>query len=73
VPLYEYLCRNCHTQFEKLVFNSQSEVVCKNCGSPDITQLLSTFAVGSGSGRSVPQEGPCSTCGAAQRGECGMM
>ncbi len=73
MPLYEYLCRACNTQFEQLVFNTQTEIVCRKCGNSDVKQLLSTFAVGSSGKKSIPEGGPCSTCGAAERGQCQMM
>jgi putative FmdB family regulatory protein len=72
VPLFEYECRSCKAQFEQLVFNTRSEVVCRECGSASVVQLLSTFAVKASSERSVPEPGPCGSCGAAQRGMCGL-
>jgi putative FmdB family regulatory protein len=73
VPLYEYECLNCKAQFEKLVFNSQTEVLCSACGSPRVAQKLSVFAVGSsqGTAKTAPDAGPCGNCEAAQRGLCG--
>ncbi len=73
MPLFEYECVSCKTRFEKLVFNGKSEVTCRNCGSPDVTQLLSVFSVAGTSGREEVEPGPCASCGAAQRGMCGMM
>ncbi len=72
MPLYEYECAECKAKFEKLVYNFQAEVACAECGSPKVTQLLSVFAVGASSSNSVPEPGPCGSCGAAQRGLCGM-
>ena len=73
VPLYEYECQECRSRFEKLVFNKETEIVCSACGSPKISQQLSTFAVvGSPQGGSAPEAGPCGNCSSAQRGICGM-
>jgi hypothetical protein len=48
-------------------------VACKNCASPKVEKLLSVFAVGASSHGSASMEtGPCGSCGAAQRGMCGM-
>ena len=71
MPLYEYHCRECDTRFEELVFNREAAIVCRKCGSDKVSQLLSTFAVAGGAGR-APEPGPCGSCGAAQRGMCGM-
>jgi putative FmdB family regulatory protein len=73
VPLYEYECRSCKAQFEQLVFNNETQVVCRECGAANVVQLLSTFAVGGSSAKTPADPGPCGSCGAAQRGMCGMM
>ncbi len=73
MPLFEYECGDCKARFELLVYGRNERVVCKECGSPKLVQLLSTFAVAGTSDRTAPEPGPCSTCGAAQRGMCGMM
>jgi putative FmdB family regulatory protein len=72
VPLFEYECRVCSARFEKLVFDRGEEVACRSCGSTNIAQLISTFAVSGTSDRSAAEHGPCGACGAAQRGMCGM-
>ena len=72
MPLFEYECRKCHTRFEKLIFDRSETVSCRSCGSEEITQLLSTFAVSGISDRPAPEPGPCGACGAAQRGMCGI-
>jgi putative FmdB family regulatory protein len=70
VPLYEYECKSCKSKFEQLVFHDASGIVCRECGSSDITQLLSVFSVAGTSGRTEVEPGPCDTCGAARRGTC---
>ncbi len=72
MPLYEYECRSCHARFERLVFDRTLEVVCGECGSRDVAQLLSTFAVGGDSGNTAAQAGPCASCQGMQGGECPM-
>ncbi len=72
MPLFEYECKDCKARFEQLVFNSTTRVVCRECGSAKLVQLLSTFAVAGGSDRTAPESGPCGACGAAQRGMCGI-
>ncbi|MGH7177093.1 MAG: FmdB family zinc ribbon protein [Tepidisphaeraceae bacterium] len=75
MPLYEYSCRDCDAQFEKLVKPAgESRVVaCPKCGSKRTSRLLSVFAVAKGSSnsasRSTPQ-GMCGRCGGP--GPCAM-
>lgn len=71
MPMYEYECKNCGSNFEQLVFNHDEKVVCRSCESTNVEQRLSLFAVvGDRAGSARPEEGPCGTCGAAQRGMC---
>ena len=72
MPMYEYECRSCKARFEHLVFDRAAEVVCRKCGSGDVAQLLSTFAVGSESAKSAPEAGPCAGCQGMQGGTCPM-
>lgn len=71
MPLYEYECRSCKARFERLVSGSKVEVTCLKCGSTDLAQLFSTFAVSTGTAKAA-DPGPCGACGAAQRGMCGV-
>lgn len=71
MPIFEYHCRDCGTKFEKIVASSTASVTCRQCESPQVEKLLSTFAV-SGSLKTFPPEsGPCGACGAPRRGMCG--
>lgn len=72
MPLFEYECTDCKTRFEQLVLSESPGVVCRGCGSANVSQLLSTFSVGNGTDRSSVEANPCSTCGAAERGMCGL-
>ncbi len=46
MPLYDYVCYTCGSNFEKLrrIGDDDSEVRCPDCGSERIERLLSTFA-----------------------------
>jgi putative FmdB family regulatory protein len=48
MPIYEYLCEDCGTRFEKLVRNGVS-VACPSCGEGHLKQELSVFAAHSSS------------------------
>lgn len=58
MPIYEYLCEDCGTKFEKLVRNG-AEVACPSCGTDHLKQELSTFAAPSNSAGGAPQMGGC--------------
>jgi putative FmdB family regulatory protein len=51
MPIFEYLCEDCGTKFEKLVRRpATDEVLCPSCGQSHLEQQLSTFAApGNGS------------------------
>ena len=66
MPLYEFVCRKCGSEFEALLKNSSEEVVCVNCGEGHPERKLSRFSPGrSGSGRQA------SCCGGADNAACG--
>jgi putative FmdB family regulatory protein len=43
MPIFEYLCDDCGTKFEKLVRNGD-QVLCPSCGEDHLTTQFSTFA-----------------------------
>ena len=72
MPIYEYLCDECETRFERIVINKQQEIACPKCASKKATIQLSVFAspTGSSSGvsaKSSSSSGGGSCCG----GGCG--
>jgi putative FmdB family regulatory protein len=68
MPLYEYVCDDCRTRFEKLVRAWGEAVVCPKCASAAVEKQLSTFAfAGADGGFGASASGGCG-CG---RGGCG--
>lgn len=64
MPLYEYLCSDCHHDFEFLVYGSQSPS-CPECQSTKLEKRFSVFAVNA---QNTPRPnsnlpGECGTCG----------
>jgi putative FmdB family regulatory protein len=53
VPLFEFECVACRSQFETLVRPASEEVACPQCGGRDLRKLFSLFAVDSAATRSV--------------------
>ncbi len=69
MPIFEYRCRDCGAQFEKILNAGAPAVRCASCESPNVEKLLSLFAV-AGSAPADAEPGPC-PCGAPRRGMCG--
>jgi putative FmdB family regulatory protein len=70
MPIYEYICDDCKTSFEKIVFSKQQEIACPKCSSKKATIQLSVFSstVAGGSPKSfTPSPGGGACCG----GGCG--
>ncbi len=71
MPIFEYRCRACGTQFEKIVSSGAAQITCKDCGSQQVEKLLSVFAVvGASRSPDLTEPGPCGACGAPRRGMC---
>ena len=68
MPIYEYECRDCGEEFEKLVFGTQ-KVTCPKCDSKDIKKKFSVFGM---SGVEKPFAGTsgCSTCSRSSCSSC---
>ena len=67
MPVYEYYCRSCESQFERLRPISAAEELARcPAGHPNAARTLSVFAVFSKSagGESLPMGGGCA-CGGA--------
>ena len=69
MPIYEYRCEKCGTVNEMLVFNTKEQVSCKNCGSAELTKLMSAPNISMGGGSpsfEMPSGGCCgspNSCG----------
>ncbi len=44
MPIYEYVCDDCGTKFEKLLRRNEDALACPKCGQSHLTTALSTFA-----------------------------
>jgi len=49
MPIYEYVCEDCDTHFERIVINKQQEIACPKCASKKASIQLSVFATSNGS------------------------
>jgi putative FmdB family regulatory protein len=67
MPLFEYLCKECHHRFEALVVGTRRPEACPRCNSPEIEKQFSTFGMGGGYS-SGPAWGSSSSCGTSGGG-----
>jgi putative FmdB family regulatory protein len=71
MPIYEYHCKACNVDFEKLVFGSNPEVSCEKCGSKKTEKLMSRFGTGkSSSAPSSSGSSSGSSCGGCASSSC---
>jgi putative FmdB family regulatory protein len=62
MPLYEYRCQDCESEFEKLVRASAPQVACPKCGGQELERKYSTFAAkAAGPAEACPPQG-CGAC-----------
>jgi putative FmdB family regulatory protein len=69
MPIYEYICKHCETQFEALV-TGNTKPHCPECDSLRLEQQYSSFSVGAPKGKgqfsksaSSSRKSGCGTCG----------
>jgi len=74
MPIFEYLCEDCGSKFEKLVRRpGVDEVLCPSCGQSHLKQQHSTFAAHAGASPSKASfdPGSCPSGMCATPGLCG--
>jgi putative FmdB family regulatory protein len=53
MPIYEYVCDDCETRYERIVMSASQKIECPKCASKSHTLQLSVFSAGkSGNGTS---------------------
>jgi putative FmdB family regulatory protein len=66
MPIFEYICQECHHEFEALVFG-RDKAACPKCRSKKLNPQLSVFAVSApamSAKRGAPAAtGACGSCG----------
>lgn len=69
MPIYEYRCEKCGEVSEVLMFSKEETPACRECGSTDLTKLMSAHNTTSGA-PSAPMQACGSCCGSPE--SCGM-
>lgn len=73
MPIYEYACKSCGADFEKLVFSFSPNVNCPKCGGADLVKKMSVFASKSGDNFTPSSGGSgCASCSSKNCGSCGL-
>jgi len=62
MPIFEYICRDCHHRFETLVTGSRAPA-CPSCRGAALDKQWSVFAVSTTATTPSPQTAGCGTCG----------
>ncbi len=74
MPLYEYICLDCRTQFDALrsINDADAPIACQECHGENTSRMLSLFYAHS-DGRVVTQSAPaCSACSTHACSTCGV-
>jgi len=74
MPIFEYKCLKCDSEFEKLILGSDSEngIECPDCHSTEVERLFSCFSGVSRSsdGTTRSLSSGCSSCSATSCAGC---
>jgi putative FmdB family regulatory protein len=73
MPIYEYRCEDCGTQFEKLVrrMSETPDAECPSCGTKHVKQELSVFAAHANGVSKSPEAPVCPSGRCSNPGMCG--
>jgi putative FmdB family regulatory protein len=73
MPIYEYICDECETQFERIVLNKNQEIACPKCAGKKNTIQMSVFSASNGNGTnaSARQSGATMSGRSCCGGGCG--
>ncbi len=74
MPIFEYVCKTCGKEFEKLVPSAQTKVSCPECSGDQVVKKLSRFAAAVRESGGCPSKEFCpsasSGCGCGHGGCC---
>ena len=65
MPIYEYRCDDCGTDFEKFLRSmfSKEAIICPDCGGEQVTKAFSLFGSTSSSSGSASSAAACGPVG----------
>ncbi|HYO24349.1 MAG TPA: zinc ribbon domain-containing protein [Lacipirellulaceae bacterium] len=62
MPLFEFVCRQCHAEQEILIRGSETPV-CSQCGGEELVKLLSAPVAHVPGGQPAPRQAGGGSCG----------
>ena len=71
MPIYEYFCESCKSQFEKLVFGDEAPQ-CPRCNEKNVKRVMSAcgFVSKGGSGEVISRSAGASSCTGCSATSC---
>ncbi len=71
MPIYEFRCKRCGHEFEKLVSGAAAKVCCASCSSQSVERRFSVFGSKSG-GKFTSSKGGsgCTSCAKSSCSSC---
>ena len=70
MPIFEYICKECHHSFEALVYGKQ-KAECPKCHATKLQPQLSVFAVSAKGSSSASTSSPAFSSSPGGCGSCG--
>ena len=70
MPIYEYRCMGCDTEFEHLVFGSDCSVTCPECNTEKVKRQMSSCSFKSSEGSYSQPSGTSAGCASCSSGNC---
>ena len=73
MPIYEYVCQDCHHEFDALrsMKDADQPIACKFCQSQNNKRKLSKCYAQRGGHAVAGNTGGCGNCGGGSCGSCG--
>ncbi|MFC1889082.1 zinc ribbon domain-containing protein [Thermodesulfobacteriota bacterium] len=68
MPIYEYICQTCDSEFEKIVFGSSPHIECPKCNGVNVAKRPSICGIKTT--RSDSGSSPSSSCGSCSSSNC---
>jgi len=70
VPIFEFRCRRCGHEFEKLVGTASTPVACPSCSARKVEKKFSVFGARSGGRFTASTGGGCTGCAKSSCSSC---
>jgi putative FmdB family regulatory protein len=70
MPIYEYKCSSCKSEFECLVLGNGDDISCPDCNGNDVERLMSACSFKSSGTYSAPSAGGGSSCSGCSSTSC---